>query len=111
MKRTKSLTMTERHRQLKALADLPDNRIDTSDIQELTVEQMRLAVRGQWYRPVKKPVTIRLDMDVLEWLKKDGRGYQTKANRLLRTEMLRSLRKKEVQRAPEPPKRKKARQR
>ena len=102
--------MTERRRQLKAIADLPDNWIDTSDIQELTMEQMRRAARGQLYRPVKKPVTIRLDMDVLEWLKKDGRGYQTKANRLLRTEMLRALRKKEVQRAPELPKRKKARE-
>jgi uncharacterized protein (DUF4415 family) len=108
MRRTKSLTTIERRRQLKAIADLPDTRIDTSDIPQLTVEQMRRAVRGEWYRPIKKPITIRLDMDVIEWLKKDGRGYQTKANHLLRTEMLRSLRKKEVQRAPNHPKRKKA---
>jgi uncharacterized protein (DUF4415 family) len=33
---------------------------------------------------------MRLDADVIDWLKKDGPGYQTKANRLLRAEMLRS---------------------
>jgi len=43
------------------------------------------------YRPVKKPVTMRLDVDVIHWLKSQGPGYQTKANRLLRAEMLRSL--------------------
>lgn len=108
MKRMKSLTKTERHKQLKSIAAIRDTQIDISDVPELTAEQMRRAVRGQWYRPIKKPVTIRLDTDVIEWLKKDGRGYQTKANRLLRTEMLRSLRKKEVQRVPAPAKRKKA---
>lgn len=108
MKQTKSLTTTERRRQLGSIAAMPDTRIDTSDIPELTLEQMRRAVRGQWYRPIKKPVTIRLDIDVIEWLKKGGRGYQTKANRLLRTEMLRSMRKKEVHGVPAPAKRKKA---
>jgi uncharacterized protein (DUF4415 family) len=108
MKRTKSLTKAERRKQLKFLAAITDERIDTSEIPELTVEQMRHAVRGQWYRPIKKPVTIRLDVDVIEWLKRDGRGYQTKANRLLRAEMLRSLSKKEVQRVPGSARRKKA---
>lgn len=39
-------------------------------------------------RPGKKPVTLRLDTDVLAWLKKGGRGYQTRINRALRTMML-----------------------
>jgi len=42
---------------------------------------------GKFYRPKKKPVTMRLDADVIEWLKEDGRGYQTKANWLLRQAM------------------------
>jgi hypothetical protein len=42
---------------------------------------------GKFYRPKKKPVTMRLDSDVIAWLKADGRGYQTKANRLLRHAM------------------------
>ena len=97
MKSRKTLTASDRGRQLRALAALPDSRIDTSDIPELTADQMRRAVRGRWYRPIKKPVTMRLDVDVIEWLKKDGTGYQTKANHLLRAEMLRSYGKKTVQ--------------
>ena len=88
-----------RTRELKALAAMPDDQIDTSDIPELTEEQMRSAVRGLFYRPVKKPVTIRIDADVLAWLKQQGPGYQTKANRLLRMEMLRSLSAKKENRS------------
>jgi uncharacterized protein (DUF4415 family) len=100
MKNTKKLAINERRKQLQTLENITDDRIDTSDIPELTAEQMGRAVRGQWYRPLKKPVTMRLDIDVIEWLKKDGAGYQTKANRLLRTEMLRSYGKKAVQSDP-----------
>jgi uncharacterized protein (DUF4415 family) len=41
----------------------------------------------EWYRPIKKPVTLRLDADVLAWFKKSGRGYQTRINRALRNLM------------------------
>ena len=81
-------------RELRTLAALPDDQIDLSDIPEITEEQFRRGIRGLFYRPVKKPVTIRLDLDIIEWLKKEGRGYQTKANALLRREMMRSLTKK-----------------
>ncbi|PYX03823.1 MAG: hypothetical protein DMG86_02265 [Acidobacteria bacterium] len=37
------------------------------------------------YKPLKKPVTLRLDADVVAWFKKKGRGYQTRINRALRT--------------------------
>jgi uncharacterized protein (DUF4415 family) len=40
--------------------------------------------RMEWYRPIKKPVTLRVDADVLAWFKKSGRGYQTRINRALR---------------------------
>jgi hypothetical protein len=43
---------------------------------------------GKFYRPTKKPITMRLDSDVIAWLKADGRGYQTKANWLPRHAML-----------------------
>jgi uncharacterized protein (DUF4415 family) len=42
---------------------------------------------GRFYRPIKRPVTMRLDGDVIDWLKSYGRGYQTKANLLLRQAM------------------------
>jgi len=40
---------------------------------------------AQFYKPLKKPVTLRLDADVLAWFKKKGPGYQTRINRALRT--------------------------
>lgn len=81
----------ERRAQLKALADRPDSEIDLSDIPELTNEQLKNAVRGRFYRPVKKQVTARLDADVIDWLKKQGKGYQSRMNAILRREMLASL--------------------
>jgi uncharacterized protein (DUF4415 family) len=41
----------------------------------------------EWYRPIKKPVTLRLDADVIAWFKESGRGYQTRINRALRKMM------------------------
>jgi len=40
-----------------------------------------------FYRPLKKPVTLRLDADVIAWFKKDGRRYQTRINSALRKVM------------------------
>lgn len=40
------------------------------------------------YRPVKKPVTLRLDADILEWFQRDGKGYQTRINQVLRQVMI-----------------------
>ena len=80
-------------RELKALASLPDDQIDTSDIPELPPSAWKDAVRGRFYRPRKQAVSLRLDADVVAWLKRPGKGYQTRANRLLREQMLADLRK------------------
>ena len=40
------------------------------------------------YKPVKKPVTLRLDADILSWFQRDGRGYQTRINEALRKAMV-----------------------
>ncbi|RNC68371.1 MAG: hypothetical protein ED859_10620 [Desulfuromonadales bacterium] len=71
--------------ELAALAALPDDEIDTSDIPEIV--DWDKAVVGRFYRPIKQAVTIRLDADVLDWLKKGGKGYQTKVNKILRAVM------------------------
>ncbi|MFZ1108354.1 MAG: BrnA antitoxin family protein [Rhodomicrobium sp.] len=43
------------------------------------------AARGGLYRPLKRPVTMRLDADVLEWFRaRHAKGYQTKINAILR---------------------------
>ena len=71
--------------ELAALAAMPDEEIDTSDIPE--INDWSKAVVGRFYRPVKEAVTIRLDADVLDWLKQGGRGYQTRVNKILRAVM------------------------
>jgi uncharacterized protein (DUF4415 family) len=76
--------------ELEKLPKMKDEDIDYSDIPELTEEFWKNAVRGNpFYRPVKKAVSLRLDADVIAWLKKDGTGYQTRANNILRERMLR----------------------
>ena len=86
-----SLLTAGRKRHLKKLSRLPDNEIDTSDIPELTERFWQNAVRNPFYRPVKQQLTLRLDADVIAWLRRQGRGYQTRANALLRDAMLEDL--------------------
>ena len=62
--------------------------IDYSDIPPLDDEFWKRAVRNPFYRPVKTQLTVRLDSDILAWLKGQGRGYQTKINAILRRVML-----------------------
>src|ERR1019366_5929172 len=85
------LTKADRAK-LKILAARPDSGIDTSDIPEMTDEQWRKAVRGHFYRPRKRQITARVDADVLDWLKAQGKGYQSRINAILRREMLTSIR-------------------
>lgn len=42
----------------------------------------------KFHRAAKKPVTMRLDANLVDWLKSYGRGYQTRANQLLRHAMV-----------------------
>ncbi len=67
---------------------MKDADIDTSEIPE--VKDWSGAAIGKFYRPIKEPVTIRIDADVLAWFKSKGRGYQTRINSLLRAAMMRS---------------------
>lgn len=71
--------------QLNKLKAMPDSEIDTSDIPEIT--NWDDAVVGKFYRPIKKPVTIRLDSDVIEWFKTQNGKYQSNINKALREYM------------------------
>ena len=68
-----------------AASDAP---IDYTDIPPLDEEFWRRAVRNPFYRPVKSQLTVRLDSDILAWLKAKGSGYQTKINLIFRQAML-----------------------
>lgn len=86
MKRNRDRSLTPAQlAELAALAELPDDVIDTSDAPE--IRDWTGAKRGLFYRPVKQQLTLRLDAEVIAWFKahaKADEGYQTHINRALR---------------------------
>lgn len=78
--------MTEEER--RRLESIADEDIDYSDIPSTSPEDWENAVRGAFYRPVKKSISLRLDADVLAWFKCQGKGYQTRMNKVLRQYMV-----------------------
>jgi uncharacterized protein (DUF4415 family) len=79
----------EAEQQLAALARMPDELIDFSDIPPLDESFWKNAIRNPYYKPVKKQLTVRLDADLIAWLRNAGKGYQTRINSILREQMLR----------------------
>jgi uncharacterized protein (DUF4415 family) len=86
MKKEASKRLTRKQMaELRALASLPDEAIDTSDAPELP--DWSGAKRGLFYRLVKQQLTLRLDADVVAWFKNhatEDAGYQTRINQALR---------------------------
>ena len=77
-------------KELAALAALPESDTDFSDLPPLQTQNWMGAERGKFYRPIKQQLTVRIDADVLAWLKSQGKGYQSRLNAILRSAMLRS---------------------
>lgn len=70
------------------LGAMEDEDIDLSEVPEITPEMFAEAVIRRGLKPrIKKQMTLRLDEDVLDWFKRQGRGYQTRINALLRAYM------------------------
>ena len=86
MKKDSSKQLTaEQAAELKGLAALPDDRINTRDLPEQ--RDWSGARRGVFFRPVKQQLTLRLDADGIDWFKTQtpgGEGYQTRINGALR---------------------------
>lgn len=76
----------KRAKELRSLEKMKQKDIDLSDLPE--VRDWAGAVVGKFYRPIKKPLTLRVDADVLAWLKSQGKGYQTRINEILRSAMM-----------------------
>jgi uncharacterized protein (DUF4415 family) len=76
--------------ELKALKAKRDSEIDYSDIPPLGEDFWKNAVRNPLYKPTKTSTTVRIDSDVLVWLRAYGKGYQSRINAILRREMLKS---------------------
>jgi uncharacterized protein (DUF4415 family) len=66
-----------------------DEDIDLSEAPEMTPEMFARAVLRRDFKPIprKKQLTLRIDSDVVEWYQKQGPGYQTRINSLLRAYM------------------------
>lgn len=78
-------------KELAALAARPESDVDLSDIPATTVKDWQGAERGKFYKPVKQQLTVRVDADVIEWLKGQGSGYQSRLNGILRAAMLKNI--------------------
>jgi uncharacterized protein (DUF4415 family) len=68
--------------ELDALAAIPESEIDTSDMPPIA--DWSNAVRGPFYRPIKKALSLRVDADIIDWFQRQGQGYQTRMNSALR---------------------------
>ncbi len=84
------LTASQRA-EIAALQARGDADIDTSDIPPLADDFWKNAIRNPFYKPTKTATTVRIDSDVLLWLRGQGRGYQTRLNEILRRAMLAAL--------------------
>lgn len=82
-------------REIEALSKMRDSEVDFSDIprQDPNDAKWKHAVVGRFYRPIKQPVALRLDADVLAWLKSKGSGYQSRINQMLRQQMISELKR------------------
>ncbi|VXD12667.1 conserved hypothetical protein [Planktothrix serta PCC 8927] len=75
--------MTISPKRLKELENLPENAIDTSDIPELDANFWE---KAKLVKPItKKAISLRVDSDVLDWFKSQGKGYQSMMNTVLRS--------------------------
>ena len=61
---------------------MPESEIDTTEMPEIA--DWSGALRGVFYRPIKKPLSLRIDADVIDWFQRQGQGYQTRMNAVLR---------------------------
>lgn len=80
--------------QKQELEQLKKQEVDMSDIAELDEAFFQTAMKNPFYKVKKSSTTIRLDNDVLSWLKSQGKGYQTRINQILREAMLHALQAK-----------------
>ena len=83
----KSKSESKRQAELEKLKTMRDDEINLDDIPE--VRDWDEAVRGKFYRPVKKAISLRVDADVLAWFKSLGPRYQSRINSVLREYMRR----------------------
>jgi uncharacterized protein (DUF4415 family) len=73
-------TRSRRRRVIELHASVEDDVLSLAD-QEMGAE-------ARWSRPRKRRISLRVDIEVVEWFKSKGPGYQTRINRILRWVMM-----------------------
>jgi uncharacterized protein (DUF4415 family) len=97
MKRKQQVAKTESSASRRRRASRTGQRRKPINLRGLRKQQKQASIAlhamkiADFYRPLKKPVTLRLDADVIAWFKKDGRRYQTRINTALRKVMEREM--------------------
>ena len=84
--RTTSRARAKGETDFRGLRRISDAAIDDSDIPKLGKSFWKKATLRM--PELKDRLTIRVDHDVVEWLKKAGSGYQTRINAILRSYMM-----------------------
>jgi uncharacterized protein (DUF4415 family) len=72
--------------ELLGLSRIRDGDIDMDGLPEQL--DWKDAAMGKYYRPIKEPISLRVDADVLDWFKACGKGYQSRINKVLRAYFL-----------------------
>jgi len=82
----KGIIMQQSQTDWKKIDAMSDEDINVSELPEMSPERFAKAIVRKGLKPVanKTQITLRLDADVLEWFKSQGRGYQTNINALLK---------------------------
>jgi uncharacterized protein (DUF4415 family) len=85
----KAATSKKSRTDWKRVDALKESDIDLSEIREVSPEMFARAIVRRGLKPVarKAQLTLRIDSDVLDWFRRQGQGYQTKINALLRAYM------------------------
>jgi uncharacterized protein (DUF4415 family) len=97
--------MSEEHIVRRKLSEIRDGETDWERVKALTDEEIEAAALADpdappldvdapdfWEEviitiPSKKLVCLRIDRDVLDWFREQGKGYQTRMNAVLRSYM------------------------
>ena len=86
MPRTSKIKITD---EIRKAYDERDRNLDKDlDASVLPPEMWENAIIGKYYRPVKTAISLRIDADVLAWLKSKGEGHISRINDILRQAML-----------------------
>lgn len=86
--KTSSVERVKISAKTKKLYARRDTKLDRDkDSPQLPLEYWQNAVIGRYFRPRKTQISLRIDNDVLDWLKSKGAGHLSRINEILRAQM------------------------